>query len=104
MKFFRRMPMLTCPKCQNKELIIRREVSYVYSYKIDTDESIESKLQEYPYLFYNREILDSKDYIQCSKCGAQFPFSFGDNPKESKMTILKKAIRSDRVKNPQFFG
>ena len=83
--------MLTCPKCQNKELIIRREVSYVYSYKIDTDEeSIESKLQEYPYLFYNREILDSKDYIQCSKCGAQFPFSFGDNPKESKMTILKK--------------
>lgn len=24
--------MLTCPKCQNKELIIRREVSYVYSY------------------------------------------------------------------------
>ena len=67
--------MFSCPKCQNKELIIRREVSYVYSYKIEADEkSIESKLSEYPYLFYNREILDSKDYIQCTKCGTQFPF------------------------------
>ena len=44
--------MFSCPKCQNKELIIRREVSYVYSYKIEADEkSIESKLSEYPYLF-----------------------------------------------------
>jgi predicted nucleic-acid-binding Zn-ribbon protein len=97
--------MFSCPKCQNKELIIRREVSYVYSYKIEADDkSIESKLSEYPYLFYNREILDSKDYIQCTKCGTQFPFSFENNSKDAKVTILKKAIRADNVKNPQYYG
>ena len=67
-------------------------------------ENAEARLNEYPYLFYNREILDSKDYILCSECGSKYPFSFGKDPTESKMTILRKAIRSDYTENPQFLG
>lgn len=100
--------MLTCPQCQNNQFIIHHEATYVYSYKLENDtvsqETMEEKLNEYPYLFYNREILNSKDYIQCTTCGAQYPFDFGKDPKESRMTILRQAIRSDSTENPGFLG
>ncbi|NLK22343.1 MAG: hypothetical protein GX308_09795 [Epulopiscium sp.] len=100
--------MLTCLKCKSNQFVINREATYVYSYKLDNNdenlESTEAELNEYPYLFYNREILDSKDYIQCQSCGAHYPFTFGKDPKESKMTILQRAIRSDNIDNPEFLG
>ncbi|MBM7686935.1 hypothetical protein [Defluviitalea raffinosedens] len=100
--------MFTCPKCNGNQFVINREATFLYSYKLDPNdedmEKAEARLNEYPYLFYNRELLDSQDYILCMTCNTKYPFSFSSDPTESKITILRKAIRSDHTENPQFLG
>lgn len=98
--------VLACPKCQEKSFIARYESTYVYSYKIDTSKNNDKVKNNgtLPFEFDNREQKNSKQYIECESCGAQFPCSFKLEDEEIDFTIIRKAIRADHLKEPQFFG
>lgn len=97
---------LVCPKCKSKSFRVEREVTYLYSYKFSSDNLYEAnnKTEEYPFLFDNREKCDSQEYIICEECGESYPISLEDRNKRIDFTILRKAIRSDYTKEPQYFG
>ena len=97
--------MFTCPKCNGNQFVINREVTYIYSYKLEPNdedmEKAEARLNEYPYLFYNREILDSRIIYLLHV--VQNILFLSERSTESKMTILQ-AIRSDYTENPHSLG
>lgn len=63
-----------CPLCEGKELIMRYEAGYVYSYVIDNDAPGLMNSDEFlSYLYDKRELKEARTYIECSKCGSQFP-------------------------------
>lgn len=96
---------LICPACRNNSLTAKYEATYVYSYCIDSGAPGRQNEEEFlPFLFDNREQKGAKEYIECSSCGAQYPCSFGEGNKGVNFTILQKAIRSDHVDRPEFFG
>lgn len=96
---------LVCPKCQGTHFEIKRKATYLYTYKLDTPLTNEwSKEDEVlPFLFDNRELLNSKEYIECMECGAKYPFDINGNA-NIQFTILQKAIPSDLVNEPEFYG
>ncbi|NLY85137.1 MAG: hypothetical protein GX077_02135 [Tissierellia bacterium] len=96
---------LICPKCNGVHFEIKRMATYLYTYKLDTPLTEEwSKEDEaLPFLFDNRELLNSKEYVECKECGAQFPCQLNGKG-NIHFTILQKAIPSDLVKEPNFFG
>ncbi|MBW9159551.1 MULTISPECIES: hypothetical protein [Clostridium] len=97
---------LKCPKCNSKNFEIKHEATFLYTYKIDTvNETIsEEGSENLPFLFDNREQTCFKEYIECSTCGSKYPCSFDKDNQTIDLTIMKKAIRADNVKNPEFFG
>lgn len=96
---------LICPSCGSRGFTAKYEAAYVYSYTIDSDApGLENKEEFLPFLFENREQKDAKQYIECTSCGARYPCSFGAGSKGIDLTILRKAIRADRVNNPEFLG
>jgi uncharacterized protein YbaR (Trm112 family) len=97
---------LICPKCKSKSFRVEREVTYIYSYKFNSGnvEETSEKTEGMPFLFDNREKCDSQEFIICEKCGERYLISLEDRNKNIDMTILRKAIRADHVKEPQYFG
>ncbi|SDZ22680.1 hypothetical protein SAMN05660462_02293 [Proteiniborus ethanoligenes] len=97
---------LICPKCQGKYLEMKREATYLYTYKIDTPltEDWSKENGVWPFLFDNREQLSNEEYIQCEGCSSKFPFSLGTDNTKIHLTIIQKAIRSDFIKEPEFWG
>lgn len=97
---------LICPKCNGKNFEIKHEATFLYTYKIDTlNESIDEEGSEnLPFLFDNREQTCFKEYIECSKCGNKYPCNVDKENQTIDLTIMKKAIRADNVKTPEFFG
>ncbi|PAB57860.1 hypothetical protein [Anaeromicrobium sediminis] len=97
---------LVCPKCKSNDFIAKREATYLYSYKLNKDNSENSKeeTEPLPFLFDNREQTNSKEYIECEDCGSQYPCDLKMDGKEIDFTILQKAIRSDHTTNPEFLG
>ena len=97
---------LVCPECNNKNFTIRREATYVYSYKFNSGEikKANEKVDELPFLFDNRESTKSSEFIECDKCGSKFPISLEKCNQKINLTILQKAIRSDMVQTPEFLG
>jgi DNA-directed RNA polymerase subunit RPC12/RpoP len=95
----------SCPKCSGKNFTVKREVTYLYTYRINPDDTEETndKIESVPFLFDNREKENSNEYIECEKCGAKYPISPGTSDKID-MTILQKAVRSDYVNNPEYLG
>ncbi|MDP4087835.1 MAG: hypothetical protein Q8930_01040, partial [Bacillota bacterium] len=93
---------ITCPNCSSINLEIKRKVTYVYTYKLNTEENKEriDKNEPLPFLFDNREKYGSDEYILCEKCGAKYPISLGNRENRIDFTILRKAIRSDHTENP----
>jgi hypothetical protein len=66
-----------CPVCDSKELIMRHEASYVYSYVIDNDAPGLMNSDEFlSYLYDKRELKEARTYIECSNCGTQYPSDF----------------------------
>ena len=97
---------LVCPKCKNKNFTIKREATYLYSYKFSTKDAVsaEHETKELPFLFDNREKTEFKEFIECDNCGARFPVVLEECNKNINFTILQKAIRSDYVDQPEFLG
>jgi len=97
---------LVCPKCNSKNFDIKHEATYLYTYKIDkVNVNIDNgKSENLPFLFDNREQTCFKEFIECNQCGAKYPCSFNKDNQTVDLTIMKKAIRADHVKKPEFFG
>jgi hypothetical protein len=97
---------LVCPKCNGKHFEIKREATYLYSYKLETPntENWSSEDEALPFLFDNREQIGNSERLECMECGSQFPCDLGNNGTKIHLTILQKAIRSEFEKNPHFLG
>lgn len=68
-----------CPICNSRELTMRYEASYVYSYVIDKDAPGLMNSNEFlSYLYDKRELKNSRTYIECNQCGTQYPHTFLD--------------------------
>lgn len=97
---------LVCPKCSGVHFEIKREATYLYSYKLDTPltEEWSAENEALPFLFDYREQIDNKEYLECTDCGAKYSCDLeGGNPKVH-LTILQKAIRSELQESPQYLG
>ena len=66
----------TCPKCSSKNLTAKYESAYVYSYKIDHSNQPDTEEYAAPFLFEDRQLKYSKDYIKCDDCNYQYETSF----------------------------
>ncbi|SHI58300.1 hypothetical protein [Lutispora thermophila] len=96
---------IACPQCGSNNLIAKFKASYVYSYRIgEHAPEGENKDEFLPFLFDNREKVDSKEYLECENCRATFPCDFNEDTRGVSMTILQKAIRSDHTIDPEFYG
>jgi uncharacterized protein YbaR (Trm112 family) len=96
---------LVCPKCRSKSFAIKREVTYVYTYKLTNNtEDVARITENLPFLFDNREKCDSIEYIVCEKCREEYPIHLDRNRPRIDLTILRKAVRSDSTENPEFLG
>lgn len=93
---------ISCPKCSGNNFLIKRQATYLYTYKFDVKNI--NNLESLPFLFDNREKTDSQDYIQCENCGSKYAVDLEHFSDSIDMTILQKAIRCDHVENPEFLG
>jgi hypothetical protein len=97
---------LECPKCKGGYFNVKREATYLYSYKLESPSNEERNDNEeaLPFLFDNREKIGSKEYLECEQCGTQYPCDLDQLNGKIHFTILQKAIRSDSSTTPQFLG
>ena len=97
---------LVCPKCAGKSFEVKREATYVYTYKVNTPEveNLSDNKEGLPFLFDNREKTDSNEYLVCLDCGARYSCSLEENDEKVNLTILQKAIRADTQDSPRFLG
>jgi len=97
---------LICPKCNGINFEIKHEATYLYTYKIDLTSKTEDEecSENLPFLFDNRQQTCFKEYIECSKCGVKYPCIIDKENQSIDLTIMKKAIRADNVKTPEFLG
>lgn len=66
-----------CPVCGSRNLMLKYEASYVYSYAIDSNEPGRLNINEFlPFMYDSREQKDIKQYIECIQCGTQIPCYF----------------------------
>jgi Hydrogenase maturation factor len=91
----------SCQKCNARDFTIIRESTYVYSYKYH---STDGNIGDLPFLFDNRENTNNKEFIRCDNCGERYPIDLENFNGKISTTILQKAIRSDLVKEPEFWG
>ena len=97
---------LICPKCNDIHFEIKREATYLYTYKLETplnNKSVGEK-EALPFLFDNRNLLNSNEYIQCKGCNSIYPCTLDNKENKLHLTILQKAIPSDIVNEPEFLG
>ncbi|MFZ5351896.1 MAG: hypothetical protein ACOZCL_04115 [Bacillota bacterium] len=97
---------LICPNCKSGSFDLKREATYLYTYKLETPLSEQNTRSEeaLPYLFDNREKTCDREYLQCSTCGAKFPCTSDIANGRIHMTIVQKAVRTEHVNNPDFLG
>lgn len=97
---------LKCPKCQGTHFEVKREASYLYSYKLDTPitEHWSKEEEALPFLFDYRELVGDKQYLQCLECHNQYPCDLDLTQPHVQFTILQKAVRSDYVEQPDYLG
>ncbi|NLM61145.1 MAG: hypothetical protein GX193_03605 [Clostridiales bacterium] len=55
---------------------MKHEATYVYSYRLDTNDEIPEtldKIENLPFLYDGREQKNSRKYLECARCGARYP-------------------------------
>ncbi len=97
--------MLKCTNCNQGNIILKDEVTYEYHYHIKDDGTVKWNDGEgyTPYLFFNREQKDFKQKIQCDHCNKEYDFNI-EKDHDQQMVILKKAIHSNGVLDPEPFA
>jgi DNA-directed RNA polymerase subunit RPC12/RpoP len=97
---------LKCPKCGGKDFVIKREATYLYTYKVNLEDmkKNDNKIPSLPFLFDSREKETSNEYIECEKCGEKYAISLDAQGKQIDFTIIQKAVRADYIENPEFLG
>lgn len=97
---------LVCPKCSGIHFKVKREATYLYTYKLDTPltDTGPIETEALPFLFDYREQLDNKEYLECEECHAKFPCDLERGNSKIHLTILQKAIRSEFENNPGYLG
>lgn len=90
---------LICTKCSGSNFTVKRVTTYLYNYNLDNNGS-----EALPFLFDNRELVESHEYLQCKQCGAKFPCVLDVHNSTIDFTIEQKAVRADHVTNPEFLG
>jgi uncharacterized protein YbaR (Trm112 family) len=97
---------LICPKCNGTHFKVKREATYLYTYKLDTpvNESGPIEANALPFLFDYREQLGNKEYLECEECHSQYPCDLEIGNPKIHLTILQKAIRSEFENNPGYLG
>lgn len=84
-----------CPACGSQKLMAKYEAKYVYSYIIDSDSPGTLNTEEfYPFLYDRRDQTESKQYVECNRCGAQYPCTFTTDNKGIESKVLEQAIQS----------
>ena len=83
---------------------MKHEATFLYTYKVETENGDEEQSENLPFLFENREQTCFKEYIECRHCGMKYPCSFDKDNQTINLTIMKKAIRADNVDIPEFLG
>lgn len=65
---------LICPKCQGIYFEMKKEATYLYTYKLGTPLTSDGnyKDESLPFLFDNRDKLSSLEYLVCQGCGKQY--------------------------------
>jgi hypothetical protein len=64
----------SCPVCKSKELYLKHEASYVYSYVLDSDAPGMKNTEIFsPFLYDRRDQTNSLEYIECNSCKTKFP-------------------------------
>ena len=60
---------------------IKKEATYVYTYELDKSLSSSSSpgYEPLPFLFDQRDMLASREYIQCKACTGQYSYDFTKN-------------------------
>ena len=62
-----------CPVCKSKDLYLKHEVSYVYSYLMDSDApGIKNTEVFSPFLYDRRNQTSSLEYVECNNCKTRF--------------------------------
>ena len=97
---------LICNKCNGNHFVMKREATYLYTYKLDTPitQNWSDGKENLPFLFDNREKVGDKDYLECEECGAKYPCNLDGGGTSVRVTIEQKAIRSEHIENPEFLG
>lgn len=96
---------IVCPACNGSSFTAKYEATYLYSYSIDSNAPGLKNDEEFlPFLFDNRKLLESRQYIECNVCGSRYLCSFNEGNRGVDLIILQKAIRSYYVSNPEFLG
>jgi DNA-directed RNA polymerase subunit RPC12/RpoP len=97
---------LKCPNCRGIYFKVRREVTYLYTYKLDTPLTAgrPTDKEGLPFLFDDREQINNNEYLQCESCNSRYPCDLEELKNKIDFTIVRKAIRADHVNNPEFLG
>lgn len=89
---------LVCPVCNSTNFLIKYEATYVYSYIIDSDApGLRNSTEFLPFLFDNREQKDTKQFLECDKCGTRFVCYFDQMDKKVDIKELQSAISSKNI-------
>jgi hypothetical protein len=84
---------LICPVCHNSNFLIKYQATYVYSYIIDSDApGLRNKEEFLPFMFDNREQKDTKQFLECTSCGAMFKCYFNHWDNQVGLKALQDAI------------
>ncbi|PYG87617.1 hypothetical protein LY28_01989 [Ruminiclostridium sufflavum DSM 19573] len=85
---------LVCPLCASTSFCVKYEATYVYSYLIDSDAPGIKNTEEFlPFLFDSREQKETKQFIECGKCGAKFNCYFNQWDNKIDITDLQSALK-----------
>jgi len=88
---------LVCPVCKGSNFSAKYEATYVYTYIIDSDApGLNNKTQLLPYMYDSREQKESKQYIECNTCGAQYPCYYDEGSKSIDFSRMQNALLSGR--------
>ncbi|HVI39545.1 MAG TPA: hypothetical protein VM577_02705 [Anaerovoracaceae bacterium] len=85
--------LLVCPICHNNRFIMKYEASHIYSYVFDSDAPGQKNKEEFlSFLYDNRELTNSDQYVECQSCGAKFPCNINVWGNDTSLRELQEAI------------